>query len=102
MMMLHEDSSSGRYQLPQHSNVKNALVDKTHINDVFDTSTVIADGVPQSPGKSAIPRRDSSGSDQEIKRLKEAMFNDMHDRSVTEEPSGATPAGHLEYGDYTP
>jgi serine/threonine protein kinase len=30
---------------------------------VFDTSTVIADGGPQSPGKSAIPRRESSCSD---------------------------------------
>jgi len=48
---------------PQAKNAMK-LVDKTHINDVFDTSTVVvAEGAP-SPGKSAITRhRDSSCSD---------------------------------------
>ena len=69
------------------------LVDKTHINDVFDTSTMIMpllDGT-NSPHKSAIiPRQEcssSGGSDQEIKKLKEAMFNEVHDRSALEDPS---------------
>jgi len=85
-----------------HSRSKNGvkLVDKTHINEVFDTSTmVLAMGEP-SPGKSAIPRRsDSSCSDQEIKKLKEAMFNEVHDRSgIIEEDKGTV----AEYDDYTP
>ena len=84
-----------------HSRSKNGmkLIDKTHINDVFDTSTVeVPEGAP-SPGKSAITRhRDSSCSDLEIKKLKEAMFNDVHDRSGIEEDNGAV----AEYEDYTP
>ena len=75
------------------------LVDKTHINDVFDTSTVVLAEGPPSPGKSAIPRRrESSCSDQEIKKLKEAMFNEVHDRSGYEDDNGAV----AEYDDYTP
>ena len=63
----NNDKSSNSSYDPYHHHHRNSrhdkLVDKTHINEVFDTSTVIAGDGNNSPHKSAIPRRDSSCSD---------------------------------------
>lgn len=114
-MILDGDSNSSRHRYQQPLNLKHsrskkgplaaAAVDRTHINEALDTSTVVlAEGEGSySPHKSAIPRlRESSCSDQEIKKLKEAMFNEVHDRSMVEDPVAGGNQHHLEYEDYTP
>jgi hypothetical protein len=50
-----------------------SLVDYTHINEVFDTSTV-AIVVPPEPAKSRLTNNKLLNSDLEIKKLKEAML----------------------------
>ncbi len=67
----------------QRSNIhKRKMVNQTHINEALDTSTVMEND-DQSPVVKRGPTIPSQGSDQEIKRLKEAMLRDDESQDNT-------------------